>query len=149
MHKEKRTETMHSSFRDDKIVKRDRGIKMKCKKCGSELPDLAMYCTECGAPQFERPETELPTLELADPMNRKVIIDRVDNMTAALSALRKITGMEMKDLRRALDELPFTAASMLSEEKAEQLAAQLREAGIEARVSKGNDEEIVLRGREE
>ena len=110
---------------------------MICLKCRAEIEDLSMYCPNCGAPQFAPKHDEEIVLELSDPLKSKVIIHSVDNMTAALSAIRKVTGQQITEVRRLLDELPAVLLSGLSEEDAAKYAQQLKEAGIDASVSGG------------
>lgn len=110
---------------------------MICLKCRAEIEDLSMYCPNCGAPQFAPKHDEEIVLELTDPLKSKVIIHSVGNMTAALSTIRKVTGLQMADVRRLLNELPAVLLSGLSEEEAQKYAEQLKEAGIDASVSGG------------
>ena len=117
---------------------------MICRNCGKELPDLALYCPSCGFKQFGTTETEPVVLELADPASSKVIIDAVHNRTAALSSLKKITGLEISEISRILSDLPHVIRSSMSRETAEALAAKLKEQGIEAHVSgPGQEQEIT------
>ena len=110
---------------------------MICLKCRKEIPDLSMYCPECGAPQFGRKEQEEIVLELADPVKSKVIITKTGNMTSALSAIRSATGLNITEIRKMLNELPAEILKGLSEEEAERIAKQLNEAGIEAHADHG------------
>lgn len=104
---------------------------MKCRKCGAELPDLTMYCTVCGAPQFE-PEKKDITLTIPDAMNSKVVISSCSNMTAALTQIRGLTGLPLADIRKMLQSFPAVLFSNLSADEADNTASMLKEAGIDA-----------------
>ena len=104
---------------------------MICKKCGKELPDLTMYCTNCGAPQFEASKPEVH-LELADPSSSKVVINSCPNITNAVTAIRGLTGMTVPEIRRLLQELPAVLLSSLTREEAENTASMLKENGVDA-----------------
>ncbi|MBR3310639.1 MAG: hypothetical protein IKG15_02320 [Solobacterium sp.] len=104
---------------------------MKCRKCGAELPDLTMYCTVCGAPQFE-PEKKDITLTIPDAMNSKVIINSCSNMTTALTQIRGLTGLPLADIRKMLQSFPAVLFSNLSADEADNTAGMLKEAGIDA-----------------
>ncbi len=104
---------------------------MICKKCGKELPDLTMYCTNCGAPQFAAPKPEVK-LELADPSASKVVINSCPNMTNAVTSIRALTGMGVPEIRKLLQELPAVLLSALTREEAENTASMLKENGIDA-----------------
>lgn len=117
---------------------------MICKKCGKELPDLTMYCTNCGAPQFEAPKPEVH-LELADPSSSKVVINSCPNMTNAVTAIRALTGMTVPEIRKLLQELPAVLLSSLTRDEAENTASMLKENGIDAEaVHKEKKEPEVL-----
>jgi RNA polymerase subunit RPABC4/transcription elongation factor Spt4 len=113
------------------------GNPMICLKCRKEIEDLSMYCPNCGAPQFTPKIDEQITLELTDPMKSKVIIEKVENMTLALSHLREVTGLSIMELRSLLKELPAVLLSHLSKEDAAEKAQQLREAGFAAYADTG------------
>ncbi len=104
---------------------------MICKKCGAELPDLTMYCTKCGAPQFAAPKPEV-NLVMADSSTSKVVINSCPNMTVALSQIRALTGMTVPEIRTLLKEMPAVLLSSLSRDEAESTAAILRENGVDA-----------------
>lgn len=104
---------------------------MICKKCGKELPDLTMYCTNCGAPQFAAPKPEVH-LELADPSSSKVVINSCPNMTNAVTAIRALTGMTVPEIRKLLQELPAVLLSSLTRDEAENTASMLKENGVDA-----------------
>ena len=110
---------------------------MKCKKCGAELPDLTMYCTSCGAPQFE---SETPDIHLTVPENHgcKVIITGCSNMTNALTKIHALTGMSIPEVRKTLSALPATLFDQMSASEAEATVAMLRENEIEA-IVEGNE----------
>ena len=110
---------------------------MICLTCGAQIPDLSMYCPECGAAQFSAHIDEEITLELTDPMKSKVIIEKCDNMTAALSAIRNVTGLSITQARALLQELPAIILKNLSQEEAEKKAQELCEAGLEAYADHG------------
>ena len=122
---------------------------MICRNCGRELPDLAMYCPSCGTKQFGSTESEKEelTLELNDPMISRVIIEKIDNQTSAMAALKKVTGLEIAEIRKILSGLPYEIGSFMSAEAAEKLEAELNEAGITARTGKIGDEEEILQLR--
>lgn len=123
---------------------------MICRNCGKELPDLAVYCPNCGTKRYGGAPAGHVSLELADPMNSRVIIERVVNQTSALSALKKLTGLELAEIRKILSDLPHEVRSCLRKDAAEELAAELRAAGMEARVSgPKEDSEITLRNSPE
>lgn len=104
---------------------------MKCRKCGAELPDLTMYCTVCGAPQFE-PEKKDITLTIPEAMKSKVVINSCSNMTAALTQIRGLTGLPLADIRKMLQNFPAVLFRDLSADEAENTANMLKEAGIDA-----------------
>ena len=104
---------------------------MFCKKCGKELPDLTMYCTYCGAPQFAAPKPEVK-LELADSSSSKVVINTCENQTNTISQIRALTGMSVPEIRKLLQELPAVLLSSLTVEDAETTASMLRENGVDA-----------------
>lgn len=104
---------------------------MFCKKCGKELPDLTMYCTYCGAPQFAASKPEVK-LELADSSSSKVVINTCDNQTNAISQIRALTGMSVPEIRKLLQELPAVLLSSLTVEEAETTASMLKENGVDA-----------------
>lgn len=104
---------------------------MKCRKCGAELPDLTMYCTVCGAPQFE-PEKKDITLTIPEAMKSKVVINSCSNMTAALTQIRGLTGLPLADIRKMLQNFPAVLFRDLSADEAENTVNMLKEAGIDA-----------------
>ncbi|MCR5794879.1 MAG: zinc ribbon domain-containing protein [Solobacterium sp.] len=104
---------------------------MICRKCGAELPDLTMYCTNCGAAQFEnRPQDVV--LTMPEAKKTKLIVTGYTNMTKAATKLRDFTGMSIPEVRRLMQQLPFELVGSLSEEEAEQSIEMLKEYGIEA-----------------
>ena len=109
---------------------------MFCKKCGQEIPDLSMYCPECGAPQIGS-EPDPIELKLEDPRKAKVVIQSVDNMTNAIAAVRDISGLDFVGARKALSELPAVLFTNLSTAAAEDYVQQLSAAGITAAVEGG------------
>ncbi len=102
---------------------------MKCAKCGYEMPELTMYCPQCGTAQYGAKEHEV-TLELSDPMKSSVTITGYTNLTNALTTLKSITGLEMRDVRAILNELPYTILKNVTAEKAELMSADLLASGI-------------------
>ena len=114
---------------------------MICLTCGAQIPDLSMYCPECGAAQFSAHIEEEITLELTDPMKSKVIIEKCDNMTSALSKIRSVTGLSITEARAFLNEMPAVILKNLSQEEAEQKAQELREAGLDAYADHGKKKE--------
>lgn len=104
---------------------------MKCKKCGMEIPDLTMYCPECGAPQFEAPKTEVE-LHVPGLSKSKVVISEVVNMTNAITVLRNQSGKPIPEIRRMLSQLPVDYRVNLSAEDANVIVQDLLEQGIKA-----------------
>ena len=104
---------------------------MICRKCGAELPDLTMYCTNCGAAQFENKPQDV-VLTMPEAKKTKLIVTGFANMTKATTKLRDFTGMSIPEVRRLLQQLPFELVGSLSEEEAEQSIEMLKESGIEA-----------------
>lgn len=104
---------------------------MICRKCGAELPDLSMYCTNCGAAQFENKAQDV-VLTMPASKKTKVIITGFENMTKASTKLRDFTGMSIPEVRKILQQLPFELMGNLTEEEAEQSVEMLKESGIEA-----------------
>ena len=104
---------------------------MICKKCGYELPDLTMYCTNCGAPQFEAPKTEA---HLVMPSGEKcsVVINSVPNMTTAITQIRALTGLGVPEIRKLLQTLPAVLLEKLSLEEAQNTVSLLKENGVDA-----------------
>lgn len=103
---------------------------MKCLKCGYEMPELTMYCPQCGAPQYGVKEKNEVHLELTDPMKSSVVVTGYTNLTNALTALKRVLDADLKDVRALLSELPCTVCSGLSEEQAELISADLTASGI-------------------
>ena len=104
---------------------------MKCKKCGMEIPDLTMYCPECGAPQFEAPKTEVK-LHVPGLSKSKVVINEIANMTNAITVLRNQSGKPIPEIRRMLSQLPMDYRVNLSVEDANVIVQDLLEQGIKA-----------------
>lgn len=104
---------------------------MICKKCGKEIPDLTMYCPECGAPQFE-PEKKEVNLVMPEKTNSKVQINSVKNLTNTITQIRAFTGMSFPEVKKLLNTLPVTLLDNLSEEEADRSAQMLQEEGVDA-----------------
>jgi len=104
---------------------------MICKKCGKEIPDLTMYCPECGAPQFE-PEKKEVNLVMPGKTNSKVQINSVKNLTNTITQIRAFTGMSFPEVKKLLNTLPVTLLDNLSEEEADRSAQMLQEEGVDA-----------------
>lgn len=104
---------------------------MICKKCKQEIEDLSMYCPRCGAPQFSN-ENKTIDLYLADPEQSKVIIQSVDNLTTAFTAIQRITGLKVVEIRELLKEVPCCLMENLTKEEAERTVEMLKEYGLDA-----------------
>ena len=91
-----------------------------------------MYCTECGAPQFE-PEEQDVVLVAPGTEKSKVVIMSVDNQTTAITAIRAFTGQTLPEVRKMMENIPFDLITDLSEEEAERSAEMLRENGVDAK----------------
>ncbi|MCR4951910.1 MAG: ribosomal protein L7/L12 [Solobacterium sp.] len=94
------------------------------------MPDLTMYCPQCGAPQYGVKDSHEVHLELADPLNSSVVVTGYTNLTNALTSLRNLTGLELKDIRALLNELPAVVISGISAEQAELISADLIASGV-------------------
>ena len=106
---------------------------MKCKQCGTELPDLTMYCTNCGAKQFGRREEDVELI-MPDVKKSRIIVDTVDNMTKALSRIRELTGMTIQQVNAILKDLPGELLGGLDEESAKDIARVLEEGGVHVHI---------------
>ncbi len=115
---------------------------MFCKKCGQEIPDLSMYCPECGASQFGV-ETKTPELMTEGSHTAKVVVKGYDNMTNAITIVRDVTGLDFVGARKAISELPAVLFTSLSNEAAEEYVRQLKECGVQAEVEGGVPSEPV------
>ena len=104
---------------------------MICKKCGKEIPDLTMYCPECGAPQFEAEKKEV-NLVMPEKTKSKVQINSVKNMTNTITQIRAFTGMTFPEVKKLLNTLPVILLDHLSEEEADRSAEMLQEQGVDA-----------------
>ena len=97
---------------------------MFCKKCGKELPDLTMYCTYCGAPQFGTEKQEV-NLELKGSDKSRVIIKSYSNLTNAITVIRDLTGLDIANVRKLLAELPAIILDKVDEATAKGAASRI------------------------
>lgn len=111
---------------------------MICKKCGKEIPDLSMYCPECGAPQFAREEKEV-NLVMPDRMKSKVVIYSCSNMTKGIQTIRAFTGLSIPEARKVLSSFPSVLLESLPADEAERSAEMLREEGLDAKAVHPDD----------
>jgi ribosomal protein L7/L12 len=102
---------------------------MKCRVCGYELEDLTMYCTQCGAKQYEEKPREVELI-MPDAKNSRIIVQSYDNLTKALSSIRELTGLSIAEINAILKNLPVQLLSGLEETSAREIASVLEEKGI-------------------
>lgn len=102
---------------------------MKCRVCGYELEDLTMYCTQCGAKQYEEKPREVELI-MPDAKNSRIIVQSYDNLTKALSSIRELTGLSIAEINAILKNLPAQLLGGLEETSAREIASVLEEKGI-------------------
>ena len=106
---------------------------MKCRVCGAELEELTMYCTQCGARQYERRPQEVELI-MPDAKHSRIVVHSYDNMTKALTKIRDLTGLTVPEVNAALRNLPAELVSGLDEQTADEIASELEEAGVHVTV---------------
>ena len=102
---------------------------MKCRVCGYELEDLTMYCTQCGAKQYEEKPREVELI-MPDAKISSIIVKSYDNLTKALSSIRELTGLSIAEINAILKNLPAQLLGGLEETSAREIASVLEEKGI-------------------
>ena len=102
---------------------------MKCRVCGAELEELTMYCTQCGAKQYESRPQEVELI-MPDAKHSRIVVHSYDNMTKALTKIRDLTGLTVPEVNAVLRNLPAELVNGLDEQTATEIASELEENGI-------------------